>query len=172
MASTVKKTSHDGSVKLKDGSGTPVTLTVPSSIGDTSLQGLRAIDTITGEMNEDVVIVTRGRFDGLRSGDRVFPSGTLTARMTEFTNASAGNLADFVLFSGAYSANVSTLGANASRKTLDLEITVEGTSHGDGADHVILLEDCVISLDWVEGELDMYTLSYICYGAVTRTGPS
>lgn len=170
--STKRKTAHDGSVKLKDGTGTPVTLTVPASMGDTTVQGLRAISTITNEMNEDVAIVTRGKFDGLRSGTRVFPTGTLTARMSEFTNVAAGNLADFVLFTNAYSANVSTLGANSDRKTLDLEITVAGTAHGDGADHVLLLEDCVITLDWSEAEVDVFTLSYTCYGAITRTGPS
>lgn len=168
--STVTKNLNDGSITLADGTGTPVTLVIPVSVGDEAIQGLRALSAITGQYNEVVAYEARGKLDGVRHTTRVYPSGSFTAHFREFTSASVGVVSDFLLKLNGYSANVSTLGASADVYAVKITITVEGTTHGDGADAVAVLTNCHCTLDWSSGDPDTFTINYVCYGTVTYTG--
>lgn len=161
--STVYKTAIDGSIKLLDGtSGTPLEITLSYDNGDFSCGPLKDV------LNEDVAFERRGKFMGVRAGARIYPTGSFTATMTQFSDATAGTLADFLLRNGNYSAAVSTLGSTAEIYTVDIELTVEGTDHGDAADHTMTLEDCSVRIDsFSEGEPNSFSISFTCYGAIT-----
>jgi len=70
---------------------------------------------------------------------------------------------------GAFSSAVSTLGANAEVYAVKLTLTIEGTDHGDAADHTIVLDDCTCSVDFAEGDPNSLSVSFTCYGAITLT---
>lgn len=112
-----------GKLTLKDGTGTPVTLDVPFYAGDLSVDGLAAV------LNEVTAVKARGQILGKLYGEAVQPAVAFSAYIAEMTNATVGVLADFVFKKGAYSANVSTGGANRPY-TIHVAVHLEGTSFG------------------------------------------
>lgn len=171
--STVTKNLNDGTLVFSDGTSPPVTLTVPVSVGDTTIENLRAASTITGTTNATSAYTTRGKRDGERAnGERTPPAGAFSCHFRQFTNASAGEPLDFIRFTNAYSANVPTNGANADVKEFDIILTVEGTTHGDGADHVATLSDCDCVASVAEGDPNILSVSYTAFGDVAFTGPA
>lgn len=170
--STVVKNLNDGELTLKDGTGTPVTLVVPCTVGDATIQGLRAASGITDEYNEVTAYEARGKLTGVRHTARHYPSGSLSCQLRGLTSASVGEVLDFIRQTNAYSGNLSTLaaGANADVYTILIQLKIEGTSHGDNADAIITLDDCYCTADVAEGDPDTITINYICYGAITVTG--
>lgn len=162
-ASTFIKHLYDGTISLADGTGTPVTLTVPFTVGDLSVSGL-------SETQKNVVAYeTRGTFNTLRHTSRTYPSGSFSAHLADYSDATESTLIDFILAANSYSGNASTSGANAEVYTIDITLTVEGTDYGDAADHTIVLTDCQCTLDTAEGEPNTATINFTCYGTVTFT---
>lgn len=170
--STVTKNLNDGSITLADGTGTPVTLSVPVTVGDLAVSALRAASGITGENNAVVAYETRGKLDTVRHTAREYPSGSFSVHFREFTNATSGAVLDFIRKANGYSANVSTLASSADVYTIQITLTVKGTDHDDGADHTIVLDDCACVADFAEGDPSTLTIGYVCYGSVTVTGPT
>ncbi len=170
--STVTANLLDGSLVLSDGTGTPVTLTVPCSVGDTSIDALMALSGITGEYNETVAYECRGALDSVRHSTRIYPSISFTAHMRDATSGSAGNVLDFVRQLNAYSANLSTLdaGADADVYCIDIILTIEKSDHG-GTDSVITATNCRVVATLAEGDPNTISFAGICYGTVTSTGP-
>ena len=162
-ASTVIKNLNDGLINVADGTGTPVTLDAPFTTGDLAIAGL------SEQFNEVAKYETRGTFNTARHTARVYPSGSVTFHIADYSDAADTTLIDFVMKQNSYSANISTLGANADVYTIDLTLTVEGTDHGDSADHTIVLTDCVVTLDMSEGDPNTGTISFECLGTVTMT---
>jgi len=159
-ASSVIKNMSDGTITLKDGTGTPLSVTVKFDNGDFSVDGLKA------KLRETNPYQHRGVLSSVRHTTRTFPTGTFTCSMSEFTSATANSVSDAVLKNGAFAAAVSTLGANADVYTLDIVITEEGTTFGDSLDHSFTLEDCEISMAYNEGDPNTFSLSFTCYGVV------
>ena len=135
--STVTKHFTDGSITLKDGTGTPLTLTVALSVGDLTISGLET-DTLGRAVN---AYETRGVLRSLRRGARVYPTVSFSAHLADVTDATDKTLFDFILKRGASASNVSTTAGTGDVYTLDVVFTIEGTDLGDAADHVITLED-------------------------------
>jgi len=131
-----------GTLKLTDGSG--VVLTVPYDRG-----GVK-VGPLAKALNETTKYESRGRLRGVGIGARIFPSIEFGAWLTELTNASVGNVADFLLQKGAYSANTSTLGTNHPVYTVDVTLLMEGTNFGDDADQTLLCEDVRPPLEFAE----------------------
>lgn len=160
--STVLKNFTDGSITIKDGTGTPLSLTVNFDQGDFSITGLKA------KLRETVAYEARGRFKSLRHTTRTYPTFSFTAHAAEFSEDGTGTLADAILRQGTvWTAAVSTRGASAEVYTLDVTLTVEGTSHGDSADGTFTLEDCELSVDFAEGDPNTFSVSGTVYGALT-----
>ena len=164
-ASAVIKHFTDGTITLKDGTGTPVSLVVPFSVGDLSISGMET-DTLGRTVN---AYETRGVLHSLRRGARVYPTVSFSAQLTDVTDATDKTLLDMILKRNSYSANVSTTAATGDVYTLDVVFTVEGTDLGDSADHVITLEDVHFTADVAEGEPNTISLSGTIYGTVTLT---
>jgi len=164
-ASVVIKHFTDGSITLKDGTGSPVTLVVPFSLGDLSISGMET-DTLGRAVN---AYETRGVLSSLRRGARVFPTVSFSCQLADVTDATNTTLADFVLKRGSFAANVSTTAATGDVYTVDTVFTVEGTVFGDPTDHVITMEDCHFTIDIAEGEPNTISLSGTVYGTLALT---
>ena len=159
--SSVVKNMADGTIVLKDGSGTPISCTVRFDNADFSLDGLKA------KLRETNAYQHRGVLSSVRHTTRTFPTFTFSCSMSNFTSAGADTVSDAILKNGAFASAVSTLGANADVFCLDVQITEEGSSFGDSADHVFGLEDCELSLSYAEGDPNTFSISGTVYGAVT-----
>jgi hypothetical protein len=162
--STVAKNFRDGSLVLSDATGSPISVTVQYTGGDFSVSGLR-------QANKDInKYLDRGDFFSARKTNQVFPTFSFTAIFTDLTDGSEKTLVDACLKTGAFAAGVSTLGANADVWALKAVFTVEGTDLGDSADHVITLNDCVISdVSISEGDPDTFSISGELLGTITMT---
>jgi hypothetical protein len=162
-ASTVIKNLNDGSVTVEDGTGSPVSLSVPFTVGDVSIDGLGP------QQNEVTAYETRGSLNTVRHTTRTYPTVSFSAQLADYSDGTDGTLVDFCLFQASYSANVSTLGANADVKTIKLTLTVEGTDHGDSADHTIVMDDVYVTVAVAEGDPNTVTISGTIYGSVVMT---
>ena len=89
--------------------------------------------------------------------------------LTDITDAGYSTAADLMLKKGSHGSAVSTLGANAEVYTVKLTLTIEGTDHGDGNDHTIVLDDCACSVDIAEGDPNSMSVSFTCYGSIVLT---
>ena len=160
-ASTVVKNFRDATINIKDGTGTPIEMTVSLENGDFSLSGL-----MSGQ-KETSVYMDRGAFASIRHTNQTFPTISLSAHMAYLTDNTNGSLLDVVRKTGEFSSAVSTLGANADVMAYLVELVIEGTDHGDSADHTITLDDVVMSVDFSEGDPNSFSLSGTVYGSIT-----
>jgi len=161
-ASTVIKHLYDGAIALADGTGTPVTLSVPFTTGDLSIDGLmesqRAVQAYQ----------SRGSLNSIRLAAKEFPTFSFTAQLADVSVATDQTLIDFCLKQNSYSGNASTA-SGSDVYTIKITLTVEGTDLGDSADHTIALDDCHVTLAIAEGEPNTVTVSGTCYGTITMT---
>lgn len=152
--SAVVKTAVLGSLTIADGTGTPVTLSVPYTRGDLT------IGPLGPKLNELVKIEARGKFLTAAYGARVYPAMSFSAWCPNVVGSSTsapGTLAEFLAALGAYSANVSTLGTGRP-VAVKLTFTIEGTNLGDSADETIVANDVYCTINFAEA-MDGNTLS-------------
>jgi hypothetical protein len=155
--STIVKTKRDGTIKFLDNGGSN-TYTVEYEAGDLSL-------TIPG--STVVNPLDRGQFGAtpsLRYGDDQPITGSFTAYLRDLTDGSAATLEDIISQSGFVGSTwVSTLGTNAEVFTVTIEWKIEGTDHGDAADHTLTLNHCVVTGGFSEGDPDTISISFTSY---------
>lgn len=160
--STVIKHLTDGTIELADGTATPVTLTVPFSQGDFSISGVQEGQKAVN------VYQSRGTLHSLRKGEKTFVTGSFSAMLADVSDASAGNLLDFIRKTNAYSGNASTL-SGGDCYAIKVTLQIEGTDLGDSADHTIVLDDCICTADVSEGEPDSISISFTSYADPVMT---
>jgi len=158
--SSTAKNMRDGSLSIEDGTGSPISMTVQYEEGNFSGDGF------TEGQKEVTVYPDRGDFMSLRYTNQTYPTFSFEAYLTDLSDATEKTLWDLVNGTGAFAAAVSTLGASAEVLTYKLTWTVEGTDHGDSADHVLTLDDCRLSIGISEGDPNKQAISGICYGTV------
>ena len=140
--STYVRSFTSGSMVVKDGTGTPVSHTVTLDWGDT------VIGPLSAKLNERKAVERRGKHVCEVYGKRIYPTIKLTAwysSVDEDTTA-PGSLLEMLTGTGSYSANISVAGAGRPYTTT-VELTLEGTDVGDGADEKITLNDVGWSID-------------------------
>lgn len=157
--STIVKTKHDGSITISDGTSvTPLTLTVEYEAGDFNL-------SIPGPSVSN--FLDRGKFGStpsLRYGDDAPMTFSFTANLRDISDASYMTLESIIANSGTFASTwVSRGGANAEVKTVKVLWTIEGTAHGDSADHTITLDHCVLTGSLQEGDPNTISISGTCY---------
>lgn len=164
-ASTVIKDLYDGTITLEDGTTpTAVSLTVPFSIGNLSVDGLSPQQRAVNKYE------TRGTFHSAKYGARTYASGSFSFQVADFSDASENTAIDFLLFQGSYGSNVSTLGtATSVVQAVKITLTVEGTDHEDASDHTLVMDDCVITMALAEGEPNTVNVSFEVLGSITWT---
>ena len=136
--STIVKTKRDGSITIADGGAN--TFTVDFEAGDLSL-------SIPGAAANN--FLDRGRITAtpsVRYGDDQPVTGSFTAYLRDLSDASYETLTEILCQTGQVASTWgSTLGANAEVFTVKITWTIEGTDHGDAADHVCVLNHCYAS---------------------------
>lgn len=157
------KNFRHGTIKLSDGTGTPLEVTVAYESGDLSLDGFN-------EGQKDIVVyLDRGALLDIQYTNQKFPTFTFSAHFTDLSDATDKLLFNICTKTGAFASAVSTRGANHVY-TVDVLWTVDGTSLGDSANHTLELADCrVDNVQIAEGDPNTFTISGTCYGAVTVT---
>ena len=159
--SSVVKNFRDGTITVADNGIN--TLTIQYEAGDLSLSGVNQGNY------EHTKYLDRGDLGSIRKTNRSFPTGSFSCHMTEFSDASNTNIWDLVNRTGAFSAAVSTLGANADLYTLKITLSVEGTNFGDSSDHTLEMDDCRCTIDFAEGDPNSFTLNFEVLGTITAT---
>ena len=157
--STVLKNFRDGTITVT--SGDPSSLTVQFEAGDFSASGL------TAGQKEVATYLDRGDLASVRHTNQTFPTGSFTVHLADLSDGTDEILTDALLQRGSWASKVSTLGANAEVYTTLITLTIEGSDHGDAADHSIAMDDCYCSVDVAEGDPNSISVSFTCYGSIT-----
>ena len=159
LAGTVK-VRRDGTIKLIDGTGSPVTLTVAYEDGNFTAD-------LLGADADRIVIRDRGTIVGLRQGDDQVGSLSFSVHFMEFKNAGAsGCLLDFINGEQAGSGLTSTGGAGFEQFLCTVEMEIEATALGDN-DNKASFAKVLLTADFSEGDPDVLNVSGEVYGGVT-----
>ena len=162
MALPIVKNYRDGSIVLKDGTGTPIAITVEFEAGDFSITGVNQSNT------EVTTYLDRGDLGTVRKTSRTFPTFSFSAHMTELSDATSKTLWDAVNKTGTFASAVSTI-TNSDVYGLTVLIVIEGTTLGEATDHTLELVGCHLSIDFAEGDPNSFTINGTVYGAITAT---
>lgn len=153
----------NASYRLLDGTGSPVTVAGTYMEGDFNLSGLQR------RLNEVVPATCRGQVISLGHGDPLYPAIGVSERVTNMIATSApGPVRDFMTATGAYAANVSTMGAGTPY-TCNLELTVKGVPFGS-ADDVLLIQHIHWAYAFALGRPNTNTWTGTVYGSVFLNG--
>ena len=162
--SNVVKTKRDGTISFADNSGFggANTYTVSKEIGDFS---------ITAPKEAKTDFLDRGRLVScVRFGDDQPLTGSFTLYFRDATDAATETMMDILNNSGHVGSTwVSTLGASAEVFAVDLRYTIEGTDHGDGADHTIDITDVSFDYSIAEGDPTTITVNWQSHADVRPT---
>ena len=159
VSSFIKNNTH-GAITLSDGTGTPVTLAVAYDNGDFAISGL------TETLREYTKYETRGTFNSAAHTVRKYPTGSFSVKVSQFTDATAGTVLDFLLKTGNFSSNASTIAGDV--YAIDIDFDMEGTDFSDSADHSIAITDAIITdASFAEGDPNTVSVSFEVVGTVT-----
>jgi hypothetical protein len=159
--SSIVKNFRDGTIVIKDGTGTPIALTVEFEAGDFSISGLSA-----NSNTEVTTYLDRGSLGSVRLTSQQFPTWSFSAHMTDLSDATSKTLWDAVNKTGTFAAAVSTI-ANSDVYGLDVVISIEGSNLGDPTDHVLTLVGNRLTIDFSEGDPNSFTVNGTTFGSIT-----
>lgn len=162
-ASTVVKVRRDGTLKLQDGAGSPVTLTIDYEDGNFTANNL-------AEDSDRIIIRDRGTIVGLRKGDDQVGSIGFSVHMREFSNQGAATLLDFCNGTASGSALTSTGGSGFEPFLCTVMMEIEGTDHGDNADATCNFLKVLLTCDFSEGDPNVLNVQGEVYGGIQRSG--
>lgn len=161
--SSVVKNAKDGTISITNGTRT---YTISLEAGNLSVTGLNEGNYDTVNVQDRGVSVHRRK-----TVQRPIPF-TFTLWMRDFTDAAYVTFVGVALKKGLSASDLGISGVSTTEVyEVDVLWTIDGTSHGDAANHTLLLEDCRIdSVDMSEAEdKNVISVSGICYGTVTTT---
>jgi hypothetical protein len=160
--STVPKVRRDGKITILDGT-TPAANEYEIAYEDGDL-------SLSRDKNARIVIRDRGTIVGVRDGDQPVLSIGFTVHMREFTNGGALTLIDVLEKTGNANGWASVSSGAFEPYMLKCKIEVEGTNHGDGADHTMTADKVIFTWDFSEGDPNKISVKGEIYGALTATG--
>jgi hypothetical protein len=163
MPNSIVKNFRDGAIILKDGTGTPIAVTIEFESGDFSISGLSA-----NANTEVTTYLDRGSLGSVRLTSQSFPTWSFTCHMVEFSDAVTKTVWDAVNKTGTFAAAISTI-TNSDVYGLDCVINIEGTTLGEATDHTLTLVGNRITLDFAEGDPNSFTINGTMYGSMTAT---
>ena len=161
--SGVVGTKRDGQIKLKDSGGTN-SLIATLEVGDFTFDLSPPADRI--------VVRDRGAISGLRRGDDSVGSCSFSVHFTEFTNATAGTILDFIHKLGFYNGNTSVGGTGYEQYLVDIEFDCDKTTLGDAAVAKATLTKVFLFANFSEGDTDSVSFTGEVYGTCTYSGIS
>lgn len=129
-----------------------------------------------GNEDESVVIYARNRIRGSRRGKQQPLEISFTVGFRTFTNSKSGatnpcSLKDAITGTGGASGWTKN-SASHQQFNVGLRFTVDGTTHNDGANHVVTFSACICRYEFKEGDPSKVTITATCYGGYTITGPA
>ena len=154
--STIVKTKRDGTISFAD-LGASNTYTVAYEAGDLTID--IPGPTVTNSLDRGIM----GATPSLRYGDDQPMTGSFTAQLRDISDATDQTLFELIAKSGAIGGWTSTLGANAEVAAVTLTFQIEGTDHGDAADHTIVCNHCVVTGGISEGDPSTISISFTSY---------
>lgn len=155
--STIIKTKRDGVITIADNAGVN-TYQVAFEAGDLSI----SIPGRTISLFLDRGVITNP--PSIRFGDDQPMTGSFTANLRDLTDAAADTLVDLLTGpSGNVASWVSTMGANGEVFTVDITWAIEGTDHGDAADHTIKLLNCYLTGTVADGDPATVSIDFTSY---------
>lgn len=154
--STIVKTKRDGTIKFSD-LGASNEYTVAYEAGDLTID--IPGPTVTNSLDRGIM----GATPSLRYGDDQPMTGSFTAQLRDISDATDQTLFELIAKSGAIGGWTSTLGANAEVAAVTLTFTIEGTDHGDAADHTVVCNHCVVTGGISEGDPSTISISFTSY---------
>jgi hypothetical protein len=163
MPNSIVKNFRDGQIILKDGTGTPIAVTIEWESGDFSISGLSA-----NANTEVTTYLDRGSLGSVRLTSQSFPTWSFTCHMVEFSDAVTKTVWDAVNKTGTFAAAISTI-TNSDVYGLDCVINIEGTTLGEATDHTLTLVGNRITLDFSEGDPNSFTINGTCFGSISAT---
>jgi hypothetical protein len=163
MPNSIVKNFRDGTIILKDGTGTPITVTIEFESGDFAISSLSA-----NSNTETTTYLDRGSLGSVRLTSQSFPTWSFTCHMVEFSDAVTKTVWDAVNKTGTFAAAVSTI-TNSDVYGLDCVINIEGTTLWEATDHTLTLVGNRITLDFAEGDPNSFTINGTMYGSMTAT---
>jgi len=161
--SSIVKNFRDGTITIKDGTGTPIAMTVEFEAGDFSISGLSA-NSNTGV----TTYLDRGVLGSVRLTNQTFPTFSFTAHMTDLSDSTNKTLYDAINKTAGtpWASAVSTI-TSSDVYGLDVVISIEGSNLGDPTDHVLTLVGCRLSLDFSEGDPNSFSINGTVFGSIT-----
>jgi|TARA_R110000824_G_scaffold397587_1_gene600615 hypothetical protein len=155
--STIVKTKRDGSLTFTD-KDAGSSFTVSYEAGDLSI-------SIPGAGANNYL--DRGQITAVpsvRYSDDQPITGSFTAYLRDMSDGSYETLMEIMCQTGHIGSTwVSTLGTTAEVFTVKLTWTVEGTDHGDSADHVCAMDHCYVTGSVSEGDPDTLSINFTSY---------
>ena len=155
--STIVKTKRDGTIRFADFGGA----------------NSYDVDFEAGDLNVTIpartvnLFLNRGEIQSppsVRYGDDQPSTGTFTAYLRDSTDATTTTLLDILTQSGFVSSTwTSTLGASGEVFLVSITFLIEGTDHGDPADHSLVFNHCYVTGSVAEGDPDVITVNFTSY---------
>lgn len=163
--SAVVKTKRDGVISICDAAGFAGanTIDVSAEPGDF---------TFAAAQETRLNFLDRGRLvSAARYGDDQPLSGSFSAYFRDASDAAVATLFDVLNQSGlvATAPWASTLGASAEVFAVDIRLGIEGSDHGDGADHSITLSSCSLDYSFAEGEPNTTSVNFQSHSDIRPT---
>jgi hypothetical protein len=159
--SLIAKNRRDGTLQIINGTRT---YTVSLEQGDFAVSG-------ANEGNyETTPIEDRGEYSHERRTTRKYPTFTFTAYMRDLIDATDVTLVGMCLKLGA-SASDASIVTGSEVYLVNMKWTVDGTTHGDAANHTATYSVCRIdTCDFAEAEdKNTVTISGVCRSTITYT---
>lgn len=164
LSDVVKTQFDNGTISLSDGT-TPTALELTARFD----QGSFSVSGIQDALRDIRAYQSRGKLRSLRKGERVFPTGSFSVMLTEFSETSVGTLLDWLLKTAStpFENRVSTTADIGDADTSDVTFTMEGTDYGDSADHAVTFHDMHLVADLSEGDPNTLTVNWTLYGGIS-----
>jgi hypothetical protein len=142
--SVTPKVGRDGTVKFYDnaGAGGANTFTASFIRGDFSANA--------GAKAEAIDIFVRGIWKGRRRGNNPIHEGSFSLPLVQFTNGTNDVILDVLDGTGAIGLDWTKHTASIEEWNVGMLITIEGTDHGDAADHTLDFQGVVLTWDLAE----------------------
>ena len=159
--SVIPKMKKDGTITLKDGTGTPVELVVAYEEGNL---------TFTPTKAAQVIIRDRNVITNVRQGDEEpSVSGSFSIYLRQFMDASeAGSVLDFVNKTNNYSTNVSTGDTGSplvEEYCIDIVYSIDGASLSED-NQTATISKAICNVSFSEGEPSVLNIDFIAFGGI------
>lgn len=159
--SLIAKNRRDGTLQVINGTRT---YTVAMEQGDFAVSGANEGNYETTEIED------RGEYSHERRTKRKYPTFTFTAWMRDLIDGTDTTLVGMLLKLGVHSTDASIV-SGSEVYMVNLKWTVDGTTHGDAANHTATYATCRITdVNFAEAEdKNTVSISGVCRGTITYT---